>query len=106
MRGLGAGTVEAALGPCIHPECYAFGPGELDRVAARLGDGVRARTATGELALDLPAAVEAALASVGVPLDRAPSACTACAPGPRSYSHRARAERERQALVLWLPTTT
>ena len=101
MRALGAGRVEAVLGPCIHAECYAFGPADLDRVAARLGDGVRGRTAGGAPALDLPTAVARALAAVDVPVDLASSACTACTPG--WFSHRARGETERQALVLWLP---
>ena len=47
MRALGATEIGAVLGPCIRAECYEFGPADLDRVAARLGDGVRATTAVG-----------------------------------------------------------
>ena len=46
MRRLGATRVEAVLGPCIHPCCYAFGAEELGRVESRLGThrvGVRRR---------------------------------------------------------------
>ena len=35
--------VRAVVGPRIGPECYEFGAADLDAVAARLGDGVRAR---------------------------------------------------------------
>src|SRR5205085_527297 len=61
MRALGATDVRAVLGPCIRVECYEFGPDDLDRVAARLGDGVRSTTASGTPALDLAAGVRASL---------------------------------------------
>lgn len=99
MRARGASDVRALLGPCIHPECYEFGAIDLARVARRLGDGVVATTAAGAPALDLPAAVRAALASAGVEAMDDIGACTACSPG--YFSHRARRELERQALVLW-----
>ena len=101
LRGLGATRVEAALGPCIRAECYEFGTAELDRVVARYGEAVRGRTATGASALDVPAAVAAALAGAGVDLVHDEGVCTSCSPG--YYSHRARGEPERQALVVWLP---
>ncbi|MBK9181226.1 MAG: laccase domain-containing protein [Acidimicrobiales bacterium] len=104
MRGLGAGRIEALVGPCIGPECYEFGAGELDRLAARFGPTVRARTTAGRPALDLPAAVRVALAEVDVVVrgqaGQAP-ACTACR-ADECFSHRARGEGERQALVMWL----
>lgn len=100
MRALGAITVEAALGPCIHAECYEFGPSDLDRLADRLGPSVRGVTAGGAPALDLPAAVGAALAEAGAELVHDENVCTACAAGTY-FSHRARHERERQALVVW-----
>src|SRR4051794_15643564 len=37
LRASGADGVVAALGPCIHAECYQFSPADLDAVAARLG---------------------------------------------------------------------
>ncbi|MBO0731516.1 MAG: polyphenol oxidase family protein, partial [Acidimicrobiaceae bacterium] len=37
MRALGARRVDAVLGPCIRPACYAFGAEDLEIVAARLG---------------------------------------------------------------------
>ena len=100
MRLMGAGPVEAALGPCIRPECYEFAPSDLGEVAARLGPGVRSRTREGRPALDLPAAVGAALAAAGARLVHDEGSCTACAPG-RFFSHRARREAERQAMLVW-----
>ena len=100
LRALGAPTVRATLGPCIHVGCYDFGSADLDRLAARYGGGVRGTTAAGHLALDLPAAVGAALDPLEVELDTAPSSCTAC--GDRYSSYRARAEASRQASFAWL----
>ncbi len=102
MRALGASRIEAALGPCIHPECYSFGQGDLDLVAQRLGDGVRATTATGAAALDLPAAVRGAVGRAGVELVHDEAVCTSCA-AERYFSHRARRDPERQVVVLWRP---
>jgi copper oxidase (laccase) domain-containing protein len=99
MEALGATGIEGAIGPCIHAECYEFGPAELDNVAARLGDDVRATTAAGAPALDLPAAVRAALARAAVERVHDAGVCTACSPS--HYSWRARQETQRQATVVW-----
>ena len=101
MRSLGASTVAAHLGPCIHAECYEFGADDLDSVAARLGDSVRATTTTGAPALDVPAAVRSALAAVGVGSAHVDDVdvCTACSPD--HFSWRARREMGRQAAVAW-----
>ncbi len=99
MRGLGATDVKAVVGPCIHAECYEFGAAEQDRLAGRLGDAVRATTTEGRLALDLPAAVRAALQRAGVETIDDVDVCTACSPG--HYSWRARKESARQATVIW-----
>jgi len=99
MGVLGATRVEAAVGPCIHPECYEFSPADLDRVAARLGGEVVATTAWGSPALDLPAAVAASLRRAGAGVASLDARCTAC--DPELFSHRARREAERQALVVW-----
>ncbi len=102
MRGLGAHRVEAALGPCIHSECYPFGAAELEEVASRLGTSVRSELSGGRFALDLAAAVGAALAEADARLVHDVDECTACA-GDRYFSHRARGERERQAMIVWKP---
>jgi YfiH family protein len=95
MRSLGATDITAVLGPCIHAECYEFGERELDDIAAALGDGVRGTTSWGTPALDVPAAIRAQLPEV---IDE--STCTACS--TELWSHRARQDPERQAVVAWL----
>ena len=95
MRSLGATEIRAVLGPCIHAECYEFGAAELDAIAAQLGDDVRGVTSWGTPALDVVAAVRASLPGV---VDE--SVCTACS--SRHWSHRARGDVERQAVVAWL----
>lgn len=102
MRALGATSIEAALGPCIHPECYEFGAADLDEVAARLGPRVRATTRQGDPALDVPAAVAQACRRAEVDLVWSSPVCTAC-DVDGSFSHRSRADEERQALVAWVP---
>jgi copper oxidase (laccase) domain-containing protein len=99
MRALGASEVVGAVGPTIHAECYEFGTDQLEVVAGRLGDGVRGVTSQGTAALDLPAAVAAALTRAGVPAVAGVDACTACSGG--YFSHRARADVGRQAMVVW-----
>jgi YfiH family protein len=99
MEALGATAIEAAVGPCIHAECYEFGDRELDDVAGRLGDTVRSTSAGGRPALDLPAAVRAALARAGVEAVGDAGVCTACSPS--HFSWRARKETQRQATVVW-----
>ena len=101
MRRLGAGEIIAALGPCIHAECYEFSPADLDAAAGRLGDGVRAETAGGRPALDVPAGVRIELERAGVELVHDSGTCTACSAD--HYSHRARRDLERQATVVWVP---
>src|SRR4051794_16722565 len=98
-KGLGATDIHAVLGPCIHPECYEFGADDLDTVAARLGDTVRASTADGRPALDVPAAVASALKQAGVTQLDDVDVCTACSDD--YFSWRARQELARQAMVVW-----
>ena len=99
MRTLGATRLFAVIGPCVRPECYEFGAAELDDVAAVLGEGVRATTGHGRPALDLAAAVHAALAGAGVDDVEDVGTCTACS--PHHFSWRARKEQQRQAAVIW-----
>jgi copper oxidase (laccase) domain-containing protein len=110
-RGLAAGVIDVAvaagsrpvvaiLGPCIHPCCYEFGERELAQVAAGVGvsaDVVAATTSDGTLALDVPAAVAAALARHDIDIVIG-GACTAC--DGRWFSHR-RGDTERHAMVGW-----
>lgn len=100
MRRLGATRVEAALGPCIRAECYEFRRPDLERVCLALGADVEGVTRSGSPALDLPAAVAAALSRRAATLVWDEGVCTACA-ADRAYSHRARGELERQAMLVW-----
>jgi copper oxidase (laccase) domain-containing protein len=100
LRALGPGPVVALVGPLIGPECYEFGAADLDEVVRVLGPEVRGRTREGRPALDLPAAVGAALAAAGVEEVEWIGGCTACGEG--SFSHRARGEEERQAVLAWI----
>jgi hypothetical protein len=100
MRRLGASSVTAALGPCIHAECYPFGSEDLDAAATRLGSAVRAETGDGHPALDIPQAVRAALERAGAELSVDAGICTSCS--PEHWSWRARQDRQRQATVVWL----
>jgi copper oxidase (laccase) domain-containing protein len=99
LTDLGDPPVVARIGPCIRPGCYEFTGPELDEIADRYGPEVRATTTWGTAALDVPAAVRAALAPYDLrPDDR--TGCTAC--DRRWFSHRARADAERFATVAWL----
>jgi polyphenol oxidase len=99
MREQGASTVTAVRGPCIRACCYQFSDEDLERVAAVRGPSVRGRTAAGAPALDLPAAVSAALAAAEVTEGAGVDRCTACGGG--YFSHRARGDTGRQALFVW-----
>jgi copper oxidase (laccase) domain-containing protein len=99
MRTMGATRVVGALGPCVHPDCYEFAEADLDDLVAHFGDRVRGRTPGGRPALDIPAAVSVALAAGGAEEAPGIDACTACS-GPY-FSHRARQDRGRQALLVW-----
>jgi len=99
MRDLGASSVLAALGPCIHPECYPFDTAELDEVAGVLGPSVRALDRSGAPALDLPAGVRSALGRAGAELVADASTCTAC--DTSYWSWRVGRHTQRQATLVW-----
>lgn len=102
MWAAGARQVQAVLGPCIHAECYEFGP-ELDGLAARFGPEVRGMTAAGKPALDVPAVVRGALQEVQRPVltgSDVVDVCTAC--DTRFFSYRARADTGRQVLLVYI----
>ena len=100
MRARDAEGISAALGPCIHAECYEFSDADLAPIVDAFGADVRATTRAGTTALDLPAAVRASLSNSDVKLVHEADACTACTPG--YWSHRARTDKQRQATVAWL----
>jgi YfiH family protein len=100
LRTRGAGPVRAFLGPCIHAECYEFGEADLEPLVARLGAQVASTTTDGRPALDIPAAVRAALARVEVDgLDDC-GVCTSHAPGYFSYRRDGVTGRQVTVAVL------
>lgn len=97
VAAMSPGRIVAAIGPCIHSECYEFGVDEL----SRFDRSVRSTTSDGRPALDLPAAVRLVLDKAGVEVAFDADTCTACA-SDRYFSYRARGEMERQAVVAYL----
>jgi polyphenol oxidase len=100
MRARDAERIVAALGPCIHAECYEFSEADLGPLVDQFGAAVRGETRDGKPALDLPAAVRVALERNDVELVHHEDACTAHTTG--YWSHRARGDKQRQATVAWL----
>ena len=98
LRSLGADDIVAVLGPCIHPDGYEFGEGDLDRIVDKYGPSVRARTRDGQRALDVPEAVALAVAGSDAQMDHDVAMCTAGY--SRFFSHRARRETGRQVLSI------
>ncbi len=99
MGGLGASRVEAAIGPCIHAECYEFSSEDLEPLETVLGSSIRSRSRTGELALDMVEAVSVALDLAGARVVSVDPVCTACS--PTHFSYRAARDSARQAAVVW-----
>lgn len=101
LASVGHGRIRAFLGPCIRPERYEFGRGDLERVAAALGPEVVSVTADGRPALDIPTAVRVVLTRAGVDdLDDC-GICTASSPD--HFSYRRDGTTGRQATVVVLP---
>ena len=99
MRRMGATRVEAVVGPCIHPCCYAFGEDELVEIESRLGRHLRSTDREGRPALDLPAGVRSALHASGATLVGEAGMCTGCSDG--LWSWRTGQSPRRQATVAW-----
>lgn len=102
LRRVGTGRVKALIGPCIHPARYEFGSSDLERLAARLGRRVIARTDRGAPALDLPVAARVVLERSGVAEGDIESVgqCTAASAG--YFSHRRDGVTGRQAMIAVL----
>lgn len=91
------GTIDALVGPHICARCYEFGATDLATMRQRFGAHVERPTSEGTPGLDMTAVIAAELNRLDVSADFAAVQCTACAGG--FWSHRARAETGRQALV-------
>lgn len=100
MRTQSSAPLHAYVGPSIGPECYEFGAEDLDRLEARFGSGVRAKTNDGQPALDVRAGVISELLRNDVVIEVNDDVCTACAGG--FFSYRARADTARHATVIWI----
>jgi polyphenol oxidase len=100
LGALAAGPVQAVVGPLIGPECYEFGVEDLQLVVDRLGPEVAGTTSVGTPALDLPTGVRRALEAAGVDDVAFVGGCTAC--GGDAFSHRARGDQGRQAVLAWI----
>lgn len=99
MRDMGATAVHAVVGPCIHAECYEFGPADLDAAVAAGGEALRGLDRRGRPALDLPGGVSAALHRAGAVVEEISPTCTACS--AEHWSWRAAQDLARQATVVW-----
>ena len=100
MRARGATDIVGAIGPCIHVECYEFATSDLDLAASGYGEELRGCTTDGRPALDLVAGMQAAMRACGVQAVDGADVCTSCGGG--YYSHRARHDTGRQALLVWM----
>jgi hypothetical protein len=100
LRAIGSGPVRAYLGPCIHPERYEFGAGDLERLVARLGPEVASTTHDGRPAFDVPVAVRAALRGCGVDHFAGGGVCTATSADHFSYRRDGVTGRQATIAVL------
>jgi YfiH family protein len=92
-------AVQAHLGPVIRPEQYEFGESDLATIVASHGSVVRASTAKGSPALDVPALVAEVLRRAGVDdlVDHGYDTADC-----RFFSHRLRSESRHHSAVAWL----
>ena len=98
LRAGGSEPVATMLGPCIQPGAYEFGAEDLEPIVASFGPEVVGRTESGTDALDLTRVVQISCERAGWPVPERP----ACTSGAGYYSHRTRADKERQATVAWI----
>jgi len=97
----GASSIRAYIGPHIGAECYEFGSSDLERMSLQFGEQVVGKTAEGSPALDVAMAIAIDLERSGVEIEGISGECTACK-ADRYWSHRARGDHQRQALVVWV----
>ncbi len=98
---VGADEIKVAVGPHIRTAQYEFGCADLERLARRFGDHVVGTTERGAQALDLTAAVVGECARLGLEVAAQSNDCSA-RDADRYWSHRARQESGRIALIAWL----
>lgn len=99
-KTVGAAT-SAFIGPHICASCYEFSRADAEQFIDRWGSDVyRDDSLAGTPALDLGRIAELSLREAGVHDIANSGRCTACEP-ERWFSHRARQEEERMAMVVW-----
>ena len=103
LRKHGFSSLRAVVGPHICAQHYEFGADDLSAVVSEFGAQVCSRTAWGTRSLDLSATVRTALGRCGVAIDTELARCTAT--DMRYFSHRARAEQGRTALLVSIEST-
>jgi YfiH family protein len=101
MFAEGASSIRAYIGPHICTECYEFGSDDLERLSMQFDEQVVGKTADGLPALDVASVIAIDLERAGVELAASSGECTACE-ADRYWSHRARGDQQRQALVVWV----
>jgi len=101
VRCLQSDDITAVVGPHIRKDRYEFGPEDLARLTERFGPAVAVTTPEGKPAFDLTAAIGVELERCGVPVAHWSPECTASQPD-EYWSHRARSETGRIAMVAWL----
>ncbi|QWC85611.1 peptidoglycan editing factor PgeF [Nocardioidaceae bacterium] len=100
MTALGAGQVQAWVGPSICGACYEV-PAAMAEEVATVAPAARATTRAGTPGLDLPAAVEARLVERGVGIAHRSTRCTL--EDETLFSHRRDAAASgRFAGIVWL----
>jgi YfiH family protein len=100
----GARSIHAAVGPHIRAARYEFGAADLDRLARRFGERVISHTEAGRPSLDLTAAIAIELDRLGADVVAWAPECTSV-DARHFWSHRARGESGRVALVAWIEST-
>lgn len=96
----GSDELHAVIGPHICVDCYEFGQPDLDTMATRFGADVVGQTSGGSPALDMRKVITSELRRLAIDVVASTDDCTACTPG--YWSHRARQESGRQAMVAVL----
>ncbi|MBQ29130.1 MAG: hypothetical protein CL434_04890 [Acidimicrobiaceae bacterium] len=103
IRAQGAHQLRAIIGPHISTERYEFGAADLESLVVVIGDQAVGCTQSGDLALDLGAAVRKQLGQNFVAVDHHVCRCTAS--DPRYWSHRADRDTQRTALIAEIRTS-
>ncbi|MDA8373228.1 MAG: polyphenol oxidase family protein [Actinomycetota bacterium] len=98
LRSAGCEALEAVVAPHAGPCCYEFGAVHATELERSLGLEIVSRTTSGEVSIDIFAALSAQLLGAGVDLGAGRPECTICS--GKYFSYRAGDAVARQALVL------